>query len=270
MRKARRSISIALSAGMLYAMLVGAVMGLEDTFIYFPSRGGTVKAHGHDVYLQAADGVKLHAFFIEQAASDLTLLYLQGNAGNLAGRSPVLEYFASLGVSVLALDYRGYGQSQGSPSEAGLYADVLAAYAWLRERSAASTIVVLGESLGGGPACELAATRPIGGLVLLSTFTSVPDMAARTFPFLPARLLVRTRYDNLAKITKVGVPKLVVHSERDEVIPFEMGKRLFAAANEPKQALFLERSGHNDTYFVDGVRLRQTLLAFLETVRAAR
>lgn len=253
------------------ATMTVALMALEDTLLYFPERGGRVTAPGRDVSLRAADGVRLHAFHVGSERPEpgrRTVLYLHGNAGNLAGRSEVLEYYAALGVDVLGLDYRGYGQSEGTPSEAGLYADALAAYDWLAARGPASQIVVLGESLGGGPACELASRRPVGGLVLLSTFTNVPDMAARTFPFLPVRYLVRTRFDNLAKLARIEAPKLIVHSRRDEVIPFAMGEQLARAARPPVQHLWLERSGHNDTYFVEGARFGAALRGFVEGLPA--
>jgi fermentation-respiration switch protein FrsA (DUF1100 family) len=239
-------------------------MAFEDRLIYFPTRGGRVQGAGEDVALRSADGVHLHARYLAGDASASTLLYFHGNAGNLGERSDLLEYFAGLGVAVLALDYRGYGQSEGVPSEAGLYADARAAYDWLRERTPAERIVLMGESLGGGPACELAATVPIGGLILLATFTSVPDMAAHFYPWLPARWLVRTRFDNLSKIARVRAPKLFVHSRLDEVVPFEMGQRLFSAAAEPKQALWLERSSHNALFLVEESQLQAALREFLQ------
>jgi hypothetical protein len=180
----------------------------------------------------------------------------------------VIAYFAELGVRVLAVDYRGYGQSEGKPSEAGLYADALAAYRWLRERIPAERIVVFGESLGGAPACELALRQKVGGLVLHSTFTSVADMAARMFPWLPVRWLARTRFDNLAKIARIEAPKLIVHSRRDEVIPFAMGEQLLGAARPPVQHVWLEHSLHNDTYFVEARRLGQALQAFIASLPA--
>lgn len=247
-----------------YAALLGILMAFEDRMIYFPVRGGRVDGAGEDVTLRSADGVRLHARYLPRDPGAPTLLYLHGNAGNLAERSDLLQYFAELGANVLALDYRGYGQSEGVPSEAGLYADVRAAYAWLRELTPAPRIVVLGESLGGGPACELAVSEPVGGLILLATFTSVPDMAAHFYPWLPTRWLVRTRFDNLSKVARVRAPKLFVHSRMDEVVPFEMGQRLFAAAPEPKQALWLDRSSHNALFLVEEPPLGGAIRDFLQ------
>jgi hypothetical protein len=262
----RRLLRTFATAAVLCAILTALLMALEDSLIYFPTRGGRVTAPGQDVWLRATDGVKLHAFHSDPGGAERTLLYLHGNAGNLAGRSQIIEFFARLRVRVLALDYRGYGQSEGKPSEAGLYADAQAAYEWLAEREPAQRIVVFGESLGGGPACELAVTREVGAVVLHSTFTSVPDMAALTFPWLPVRLLARTRFDNLAKIARIAAPKLIIHSRRDEVIPFAMGERLLRAAKPPVEHLWLEQSLHNDAYFVDARRLGAALRAFLSTL----
>jgi fermentation-respiration switch protein FrsA (DUF1100 family) len=259
----RRWLRIALWPVIGYVALLGMLMAFEDRLLYFPVRGGRVDGAGEDVTLHSADGVRLHARYVARDPGAPTLLYLHGNAGNLAERSELLQYFSGLGANLLALDYRGYGQSDGVPSEAGLYADARAAYAWLRERTPAERIVPMGESLGGGPACELAATDSIGGLILLATFTSVPDMAAHFYPWLPARWLVRTRFDNLSKIGRVRVPKLIVHSRMDEVVPFEMGQRLFAAAAEPKRALWLERSSHNALFLVEEPPLGEALRDFL-------
>jgi uncharacterized protein len=238
-------------------------MWFEDRFIYFPTRGGRVRGPGQDVWLRANDGVKLHARYIAQPRARLHLLYLHGNAGNLADRSELIAGLARLGENLLAIDYRGYGNSEGEPSEAGLYLDAHAAYDWLVAQSAPEHVVVIGKSLGGGPATELAVTRAIGGLVLEATFTSIADMAELSIPWLPARHLLRTRFDNLGKIARARAPKLFVHSRADDVIPFAMGERLYAAAREPKRCLWLARARHNDADTTEadevGVAMREFL-----------
>lgn len=256
--------------GLAYACLVAITMAFEDRLIFFPTRGGRVNGPGVDLELRAEDGVRLHARFIERPGAQQTLLYLHGNAGNLATRSDLLGVFAGFGAHVLALEYRGYGQSAGEPSERGLYLDARAAYDWAAARGAADRMVVLGESLGGGPACELASTRQVGGLILLSSFTSIADMGALSFPWLPVRFLVRTRFDNLAKIPRIGAPKLIIHSRADEVVPFEMGQRLFASAREPKQALWLERARHNDAFYTEPERVAGGIAAFLRGLGTSR
>jgi uncharacterized protein len=252
--------------GFAYLAFCGLIRLFQDRLIFFPTRGGRVVGPGEDLRLRASDGTTLHARYIERPGAIQTLLYLHGNAGNLAGRSDLLEIFGDFGANVLALEYRGYGQSEGTPSEAGLYRDTNAAYDWAVARAPAQKLVVLVESLGGGPACELASTRPVGGVILLSTFTSIADMAARSFPWLPVRWMVRTRFDNLSKLRKIEAPKLIIHSRTDEVVPFEMSQRLFEAATEPKSALWLDRAGHNETFYAERQRVTRAVRSFLESL----
>lgn len=262
---------LALHLAIAYGMLLVVLTALQDRLIFFPERGGRVSGPGVDLELRASDGARLHARYIERPGARYTLLYLHGNAGNLAGRSGLLQQLSEFGVHVLALEYRGYGQSEGSePSEVGLYSDTQAAYAWAVARTPASNVVLWGESIGAGPACELASKQPVGGVILQSAFTSIADMAALSFPWLPVRLLVRTRFDNVSKIQRIRAPKLFLHSRRDEVVPFEMGERLFAAAPEPKDALWLDRSGHNDMLYSDGPQVAAGVAAFLQNLERTR
>jgi fermentation-respiration switch protein FrsA (DUF1100 family) len=262
--RALRAVLIAIALG--YIVCLALLMAFEDRLIFFPTRGGRVSGPGVDLELRAKDGVSLHARYIEQPGATQTLLYLHGNAGNLANRSDVLVQLTATGAHVLALDYRGYGQSDGSPSEAGVYLDARAAYDWAVARAPGSSLWLLGESLGGGVACELAAAREVGGLILLSAFTSIADMAALSFPWLPVRLLVRTRFDNLEKLARVRAPVLVIHGRRDELVPFEMGERLFERARQPKRALWLEHAGHNDVFYSEGERVAEAIRELMSSV----
>jgi fermentation-respiration switch protein FrsA (DUF1100 family) len=237
-----------LALGLAFILGAGFVMLFEDSFIYFPTKGHVGAGPGEDVFLTTSDGVRIHAWHVTHPDAKVTLLWFHGNAGNLAGRRDMLLELRDLPANVLAVDYRGYGRSEGSPSEAGLYADARAAYDWLCARIPAGRIVVFGKSLGGGPACELAAEVPCGGLILQSTFTRAPDMASRVMPLFPARWFMRTKFDNLAKVPRIACPKLFVHSRDDEIIPFPMGERLFAAAAEPKEAAWFDGAGHNDLW----------------------
>ena len=170
--------------------------------------------------------------------------------------------------SGLAIDYRDYGKSDpGFPTERSVNEDARAAYDYLRARQPALPVVVHGESLGGGPACELALHADVSALILQSAFTSIPAMAAVVYPLLPMRALIRTRFDNLAKVPKIAAPKLIIHSHRDEIVPFAMGEQLFAAAREPKQKLWLSTSGHNDALFIEHAALIGTMRRFLEQLR---
>jgi hypothetical protein len=253
-------------------LMVVVVMLFENRFIYFPSRypeGSWERARRgpvpiEDVWLAASDGVRLHAWFVRGAAPTVTILFFHGNAGNVSDRLDWLIEVAGLPADVLALDYRGYGRSEGRPSEAGLYQDAEAAYRWLTEerRVPPARLVLYGKSLGGGPACELAARRPARALILQSTFTNVPDMARVALPFMP-RALVRTRFDNLAKVARITVPTLIVHSRDDEMIPFAMAERLHGAAAGPKRLAAFRGAGHNELIPLQGKKLIATLREFL-------
>lgn len=221
------------------------LMIFEEKFIYFPTKGNVGTSPGDDVWLTTADGVRIHGWYLPHPKARATLLHLHGNAGNLSDRRDLVRDLQALGVNVLAIDFRGYGQSEGSPGEAGLYADARAAYDWLLTKTTADRIVVHGESLGGGPACELAATAPCGGLIVQSAFTAAADMAPRVLPFFP-KVLVRTRFDNLSKVPRIACRKLFLHSRDDEIVPFDMGEKLFAAASEPKECTWFTGCGHND------------------------
>lgn len=240
----------------------------EHNQVYYPSR--TLDANGselnrafEDVFFVASDGVKLNGWFYPAATNSprasLAVLVCHGNAGNISHRLGLCQSLLAAGVNVFLLDYRGYGRSEGRPSEEGTYRDAQAAYAWLRGKGfAGSNIVVYGESLGGGVAAELALREPVGGLILQSTFTSVPDLGAELFPWLPVRWLASVRYDTCRKLPRLKTPVLVMHSRADEMISFRHGEKNFAAANEPK--LFCQLHGtHNDS-----TGDRETYLAGLE------
>src|SRR5579862_8424314 len=239
-----------------------ALVMFEDKLIYFPTKGSVGNSPGKDVWLTAADGVKIHAWYFPHPQAKATILHLHGNAGNLSDRRDLVRDLQALGVNVLAIDFRGYGQSEGTPGEAGLYADARAAYDWLRTRTPADRIVIHGESLGGGPACELASTVPSGGLILQSTFTSAADMAPRVVPFFP-KFLVRTRFDNLRKVPTITCRKLFLHSRADEMIPFDMGEKLFEAAAGPKEYTWFTGCGHNDMTISRAKKYYSRLAEFL-------
>jgi fermentation-respiration switch protein FrsA (DUF1100 family) len=177
------------------------------------------------------------------------VMIFHGNAGNISHRLDYLRMFHDLGFASLIIDYRGYGRSSGRASEEGSYID--AATAWRHATQAlgypAGRIVLFGESLGGAVAAQLAATRQPAALVLASTFTSVPDLGAEIYSWLPIRLLARIRYDSRERLPQVNSPVLVLHSRQDDIIPFAHGERLFAAARAPKQFMEIE-GGHNDGF----------------------
>ena len=227
-----------------------------------------------DVHFQTADGLKLNGWFFpadkDSSRQHFVYLLCHGNAGNISHR---LEHVAALletGASVFIFDYRGYGRSEGRPSEDGTYLDGQAAHQWVRQRGfAATNIIVLGESLGGGIASELALREPSGGLILQSTYTSVTDLGAELFPWLPVRWIGTIKYDTRSRLPRIKVPLLVMHSRADGLIGFPHAEKNFAAANEPK--MFWEISGkHNRFLEGDRARYLEGLNKFLVRIEAAR
>ncbi len=191
------------------------------------------------------------------------ILFFHGNGGNISHRLGSLEMFHRLGLSTFIIDYRGYGQSEGSPSEQGTYLDAEAAWRYLvEERQIPPTqIIVFGELLGGAVAAWLAQTHSPQALILLSTFTSIPDMGAQTYPFMPVRLLARIQYNTLARMSEINCPVLIVHGQEDEIVPYGHGQRLFELANQPKE--FLEIKGsHNEGVIISAVQYEAGLATF--------
>ncbi|MCG6899614.1 MAG: alpha/beta hydrolase [Gammaproteobacteria bacterium] len=247
----------------------------QSRLLYYPGLPSrTVDATPADIglpyenlRLTTEDGVQLHAWFIPAVVPRGTLLFSHGNAGNIAHRLETIRLFHSLDLNVLIFDYRGFGESEGKPSEQGTYRDVRAAWNYLRENRgiAAREIVLFGRSLGAAITVDLASQVPSAGVILESAFTSVPDMAAHLYPWLPVGFLVRYRYDSAAKIGRISAPVLVIHSHEDEIIPYSQGEKLFTKANEPKRFLELN-GGHNDGFQISHEVYRETLVQFLEVI----
>lgn len=241
----------------------------QKHYVYFPSRAvlATPAALGlsfENVALPVNGGATVAAWFVPAASARGTVLVCHGNGGNIGDRLHIIQRFHALGLNVFIFDYRGYGQSQGAPSEQNTYADALAAWQYLiRERGLpAERIILCGRSLGGAVAAWLADREKPAGLILESTFTALPDIGARVYWYLPVRLLCRYRYPTLAHVRNLRCPVLVAHSRTDEMIPFAHGQELFAAAPEPK--IFAELTGgHNDGEGYTEDSYRQALDEFL-------
>ena len=236
-----------------YVVVIVLLLFLENKFLYHPYTASSSWAppppelRVEDVWLTTPDGTRIHAWWFPVEGAKGAILYAHGNAGNLSHRGLAAgKLQEATGLSVLLFDYPGYGKSEGKPSEAGCYAAADAAYDWLAQQVPATEIVLYGKSLGGGVATDLSLRKPHKALVLCKTFTSVPDMAQRTFPFLPARWLVRNRFDNLAKIGQCPRPVLIAQADCDNLIPFDHGRQLYEAAPEPKRFSILEGCDHND------------------------
>jgi fermentation-respiration switch protein FrsA (DUF1100 family) len=257
---------------LLGAALLGVILmwgRLVDGMIFHPSAGadlrpGQVGLRGEDVFLQTEDGVRIHGFWLPAEGATRALLFLHGNAGNASHRLPNAAELVRLGTHVLLLDYRGYGLSEGRPSEAGVYADARAGLAHLVETRGIGEgrIVVFGRSLGGAVAVDLVQDRDVAGLILESTFTSVADMARSLLP--PAAPFVRGRFDAESKIARLRAPLLFFHGDRDEIVPYALGQKLFEAAPGPKAFETLEGAGHNDTTQVGGRPYFERIRRFLD------
>lgn len=242
-----------------------------NRYIFYPDKEliGTPADYDlpfEDVYFPTADGLKLHGWFVP-GERDIAWLWFHGNAGNISHRLDNLRLLhEKLQLNVFLFDYRGYGQSQGQPSEKGTYLDGQAAFNYLRSRSDVDPqrIILFGRSLGGGVAVELASREKVYGLILESPFTSVPDMAKKVVPLLPLGPIIRTKYDSLSKIGRVQAPLLVIHGDMDEIVPMEQGMRLYEAAGDPKELYIIPGAGHNDTYMVGGEEYFQALARFVE------
>ena len=218
-----------------------------------------------DVSLTTTDGLQLHAWFIARPREKGVVLFSHGNAGNISHRLDSMKIFYDLGYSVLIFDYRGYGKSEGAPSEQGTYRDAEAAWEYLTgDRGYPDKdIVLFGRSLGGAVTAWLATRHTPRALIVESTFTSVPDMAASLYPLFPVRWLARFRYPAREYLSRIHAPVLIVHSREDEIIPYEHGEKLYAAANPPKEMLTL-RGGHNDGFYVSGKTYTEGLRSFLD------
>lgn len=284
-RAGRRLRPTTLGAALALLLLVGVLMGpllaaergvpFEEAFIFFPSR--TLVATPADVGLPYeevwfGEGTNLHGWFVPGPA-DVTLLWFQGNAGNLSDRVHLMRRLRDgLGTSLFIFGYQGYGLSHGRPSEAATRADARAALAYLHGRGDVhpERIVYYGKSLGAAVALELATAAPPYRLVAQSAFTSIADMARLHYPFLPVGGLLRTRFPNLERIRHVAAPVLVIHGDRDEVTPVEHGRALFAAATEPKRLFVVEGARHDDVIAVGGRAYLDVLREFIGPDRPER
>jgi len=253
-----------------FGLILGGLFLFQSRLVYFPmsKMDGSPEDMGlsyEDVRLTASDGVELHGWFVPAEGARGVVLFCHGNAGNISHRLETMALIHGLGLSVFIFDYRGYGQSEGKPSEEGTYKDAWAAWQYLtRDRDMApKDIVVWGRSLGGPIAAWLAREATPGALILESTFTSIPDIGAKLYPFLPVRLIARIGYNTGEYVSNVKCPVLVVHSPQDRLVYFEFGCRLFEAAPEPKE--FLKITGdHNNGFLVSGAIYRDGVDAFLK------
>jgi uncharacterized protein len=250
------------------AFTYGALYFLANRAIYYPLRNPEglwdeqQRLGATDVWLKTDDGVRLHAWWVRREDARLVTLFLHGNAGNVTHRSPHIREIVGAGSSILIPDFRGYGKSEGRPTERGLFADGEAAYQYLTRAGGyrPDQIVIHGESLGTAIAVDLAARHPCAGVVLEASFTSASDVAATILPVL-GPMLVRS-FNSARKIGRVRAPMFFLHGDRDDIIPIRIGQALFAAAPQPKSLWIVEGAGHNDILETAGPRYREHLASF--------
>jgi pimeloyl-ACP methyl ester carboxylesterase len=275
--------------------LVIAIMAFEDKLIYFPSkypdgfwdvdnipsREGEIVPKVEDCYFETSDGLRLHAWFcvphrkgggaLAPVHTETVLLWFHGNAGNITYRYDMIRGMMELPIEVFIIDYRGYGRSEGKPTERGLYLDARAAWEYLTSTRGipAERIIIFGKSLGGAPAIDLATQVEPAGLIVQSSFTSASDVAAAVLPFFPM-VFLHTKMDSINKIASVHCPKLFIHSPADEVIPYKLGRRLYEAAPEPKEFYEVKGASHNSTYIVGGKPYFDAIRRFVASCRAPK
>ncbi len=262
-------IWIVITIAVACIILAGFLFIFQSHYVYYPepvlsADPDSIGLYFESISFETTDGVKLFGWFVPSESARGVILFCHGNAGNISHRLESIQIFHRLGLDVFIFDYRGYGQSEGKPTEHGTYKDAEAAWRYLIEERQVppKEVIVFGRSLGGAVASWLAQSHTPGALILESTFTSLPDIAAKLYPYLPVKLLLRYKYDTAEYLGKVNCPVLIVHSRDDEIMPFSQGERLFEMAKEPKK--FLEITGtHNAGFITSGKRYEEGLNTFI-------
>lgn len=255
-----------------YVALCIYVYYIQSSLIYYPDMPGrhlvatpeNIGLAYQDVEIITTDNIKLHGWFIPHDKVKNTVLFFHGNAGNISHRLESIEIFHHLGLNVFIIDYRGYGQSEGKTTEQGTYQDAEAAWKYLHDAQGISgqQIIIFGRSLGASIAAWLASKHTPVALIIESGFTSVPAMGQRLYPFLPIHWVTHFKYDTRQYVKRISCPVMVAHSKNDEIIPYDEGREIFAAAPENKQFLAL-RGGHNDGFLVSGSSYVEGLRSFI-------
>ena len=261
-----------------YVLLLLIVRVFERHMIFFPDYPGRLEGDWHpqtlapeDVWLTSSDGTKLHCWWVSGPNARFTFLAFHGNASNIANRAPTYEFLRNTPANVLALEYRGYGHSEGKPSEAGIYLDAEAAYQYLvnERRLDPNSIISFGQSLGTAVATHLAADHVVGGVILEAPFPSAARVASKIYWFLPGlSLLVHGQLDTESNLMKIAAPILIVHCVHDPVIPFQFGQQVYRSAPAPKQFVQIDGSCHEEASLIDPVQYRSALQSFLGSLTA--
>lgn len=256
-----------------YGLILLLMYVIQSRLIYYPASQlpytpADISLEYEDIFFTTEDSVQLNGWFVPHDDARGTILFQHGNAGNISGRLATILLIHKLRLNVLIYDYRGYGKSEGNPTEEGTYRDARAAWNYLTKERAIQPgqIILMGRSLGGAVAAWLATKVQPGGVILESTFTSAADLGAELYPLFPVRWIIHFNYTTINSLKKIDVPLLIVHSKEDDLVPFSHGKKLFEAANEPK--IFLEIQGNHGNGFLEtGERYVQALDRFIDTVQ---
>jgi fermentation-respiration switch protein FrsA (DUF1100 family) len=263
-------IHIGIIVIIVYSVFLIVMYFKQDSLLYFPDKEiwQTPKDVGlgyEEIYFKAKDGITISGWYIPAENEKGIILFCHGNAGNISHRLDSIKIFNSLNLSVLIFDYRGYGKSEGKPYEIGTYLDAEAAWDYLvnfKEKSP-DRIILFGRSLGAAIAAEIALRKNPAGLIIESSFTSVPDIGTKFYPWIPVKLISRFKYSTIDKIGLIRCPKLIIHSHEDEIIPFEHAKSIYERAFPPKD--FLEiKGGHNEGFLISGNTYTEGLKRFLD------
>ncbi|MCX5719542.1 MAG: alpha/beta hydrolase [Nitrospirae bacterium] len=263
-------ISIGIILFLSYSLILVIVYFRQERMLYFPEKEiwqtpDTISLKYDEIYFKTKDGLNISGWYIPAENEKGVLLFCHGNAGNISHRVDSIKIFNSLNLSVLIFDYRGYGKSEGKPSEYGTYLDAEAAWDYLVnvKRKSPESIILFGRSLGGAVAAELAMRKKSAALIIESCFTSVPDLGKTFYPWLPIKLLSKFKYSTIDKIGSINCPKLIVHSPEDEIISFRHGEMLYEKAFQPKDFLKI-KGGHNEGYLLSGKTYSDGIKMFLE------
>lgn len=247
---------------------------IESFFVFFPERAfdltpKDVHLNHEEVYFHTEDGKRLHGWFFPLEGKSPVILFCHGNAGNISHRLDNVRLLLKHNFQVFIFDYRGYGKSSGRPSEKGVYKDGLAAYEYLigKRHLPPDQIIMFGRSLGAAVAIEVALNKKVRSIIIESAFTSTKDMAKALWLFSLFSYFLPANYNNLEKIGRIRVPKLIIHGDADDIVPFSMGQKLFNASNRPKYFLRLKGAGHNDTYLLGKESYFQTFAGFARDAR---
>jgi fermentation-respiration switch protein FrsA (DUF1100 family) len=265
-------VQVILAVLAVYVAVCALAFWFQDRLVYFPDPHLVADPHTigldfEELVVTTGDGVRVHGWLVTHPAARCTILLCHGNAGNISHRLDSVRLFHAVGAQVALFDYRGYGRSSGRPSEVGTYRDAEAVWRHLVEERglAPGEIVVFGRSLGAAVAAELAARHQPAGLILEAAFTSLPDLGAVAYPWLPVRLLARMRYDTRRRVADIACPKLIAHSVDDEIVPVRMGRAIHDAAAPPKE-LFLMRGDHNQAFLITGDEYTDRMRDFIENL----